>query len=91
MPVTIDVYLSNAGDYRRILVQRLSEITQNVMILICFNDLELIPGNLRNLPELGEVSHLLQFGTSSTRTRGQDAVSSSPPPQTIYGYIHRDI
>ena len=40
-----------------------------------FNDLELIPGTLRNHPDLGEVSHLLQFGTSLTRAGGQDDVS----------------
>ena len=33
-------------------------------------------------PDLPEVSHLLRFGTSSTRAGGQDDVSSSKLPQT---------
>ena len=45
------------------------------------NDLKFIPGTLRHLPELGEVSHLLQFGTSSTRAGGQDDVRSNQLPQ----------
>ena len=50
-----------------------------------FNDLELIPGTLRNPPDLPEVSHLLQFGTSSTRAGGQDDVSSNQLPQINTG------
>ena len=83
MPVTIGVYLSNACHYRRIFVQCLSEITENVVILNVFNDLQLIPGTLRNPPDLPGVSHLLQFGTSSTRAGGQDDVSSNQLPQII--------
>ena len=45
------------------------------------NDLELIPGTVRNPPDLLGVSHLLQFGTSSTRAGGQDDVSSNQLPQ----------
>ena len=36
-------------------------------------------------PDLPEVSHLLRFGTSSTRAGGQDDVSSKKLPQTIRG------
>ena len=50
-----------------------------------FNDLELILGTLRNSAELGDVGHLLQFGTSSTRAGGQDDVSSNQLPQTTAG------
>ena len=81
IPVTIGVYLSNACHYQPIFVQCLSEITENVIIPYVFNDLELIPGTLRHPPDLGEVSHLLQFGTSSTRAGGQDDVNSNQLPQ----------
>ena len=37
--------------------------------------------DLPDLPSMPEVSHLLQFGTSSTRAGGQDDVSSNQLPQ----------
>ena len=45
-----------------------------------FNDLEFIPGTPQNPLDLPGVSHLLQFGTSSTRAGVQDDVSSTITP-----------
>ena len=50
-----------------------------------WNSLPELAGTLWNPPDLPEVSHLLQLGTSSTRARGQDDVSSNQLPQiTVY-------
>ena len=46
---------------------------------------------LPNLPDLLEVSHLLRFGTSLTRARGQDDVSSKQLPQIMYDIINMHI
>ena len=72
IPVSIGVYLSNACHYRRIFVQCLSEIIEHIISLYVFEWFGTNPGTLRNtldLPDLPEVSHLLQFGTSSTCSR----------------------
>ena len=72
MPVTIGVYLSNACP----------KSPNTFEFPALFNDLELIPGTLWNLPDLEEVSQLLQFWTCLTRAGGQDDVSSNQLPQS---------
>ena len=50
---------------------------------ICFSMIWNSSPDLPDLLDLPEVSHLLQFGTSSTRAGCQDDVSSNKLPQTI--------
>ena len=49
----------------------------------CFSMIWNSSPDLPDLPSVPEGSHLLQFGTSSTRAGGQDDVSSNQLPQTI--------
>ena len=98
MLVTIGVCLSNAWHDRRIFVQCLSLSAHICPMPVrnhrkrynsqCFsmvgNSSPEPAGTLRNFPQLGEVSHLLQFGTSSTRAGGQDDVSSNKLPQITF-------
>ena len=51
------------------------------MTFYVFNDLEFIPGSSRIFTDPPELHHLVQFGTSSTRARGQDDMSSNKLPQ----------
>ena len=50
---------------------------------MCFSMIWNSCPDLLDLPDLPEVSHLLRFGTSSTRPGGQGDMSSNKLPQTI--------
>ena len=90
MPVTIGVYLSNACQYRRVFVQCLSlsayirpMLVQNHQTRYNSKFVSMTWNSSPDLTDLPEVSHLLRFGTSSTRAGGQDDVSCNQLPQIL--------
>ena len=74
MPVTIGLYLSNA-------VRNHRKRYDSKYFEMIWNSSPELSGTLQNPPNLPGVTHLLQFGTSSTRARDQDDVSSNQLPQ----------
>ena len=83
IPITIGVYLSIVCHYWRIFVQCLCKITKqhnSKCVSMIWNSSPDLP-DLPAVPAVPEVSHLLPFGTSSTRAGGQDDVSSNQLPQ----------
>ena len=97
IPVTIGVYLSNACHCRRTFVQSLSLSAHICPMPVrnhrkpynsyCFSMIWNSSPDLPDLPNLPEVSHLLPFGTSSTRAGGQDDVSSNKLPQMTSRHV----